>query len=79
MNQEDKTIAIVDHSRDFGAMGELLRALQEEEEKTESSPMETPETKITQNTAEIMTEIHKILKEIAETQKSILEEVKKGK
>jgi hypothetical protein len=79
MNQEDKTIAIVDHSRDFGAMGELLRALQEEEEKTESSPMEILETKITQNIAEIMTEIHKILKEIAETQKSILEELKKGK
>jgi hypothetical protein len=79
MNQEDKTIAIADHSRDFGAMGELLRALQEEEEKTESSPMEIPETKITQNIAEIMTEIHKILKEIAETQKSILEELKKGK
>jgi hypothetical protein len=80
MNQEDKTIAIVDHSRDFGAMGELLRALQKEElEKTESSPMEIPETKITQNIAEIMTEIHKILKEIAETQKSILEEIKKGK
>lgn len=80
MNQEDKTISIVDHSRDFGAMGELLRALQKEElEKTEISPMEIPETKITQNTTEIMIEIHKILKEIAETQKSILEEIKKGK
>jgi hypothetical protein len=41
--------------------------------------MEILETKITQNIAEIMTEIHKILKEIAETQKSILEELKKGK
>jgi hypothetical protein len=76
MNPEDKTIAIADQSREFGAMGELLRELQKEElEQTESSP-ETPETRTIQNTKELMAEINATLKEIAETQKSILEEIK---
>jgi hypothetical protein len=76
MNPEDKTIAIADHSREFGAMGELLRELQKDElEQTESSP-ETPETRTKQNTKELMAEINATLKEIAETQKSILEEIK---
>jgi ribonuclease HI len=77
MNPEDKTIACADKSREFGAMGELLRALQEEElEQTESSSLEIPEASITQNTAELMAEINATLKEIAETQKMILEEIK---
>jgi hypothetical protein len=76
MNPEDKTIATADQSREFGAMGELLRALQKEElEQTESSP-ETPETRTIQNTTELMAEINATLKKIAETQKSILEEIK---
>jgi len=80
MNQEDKTIIISDKSREFGAMGQLLRELQEEElEQNESSPAEIPEVKITKNTTEIMAEINATLKEIAETQKSILEEIKRSK
>lgn len=80
MNQKDKTIIISDKSREFGAMGQLLRELQEEElEQNERSPAEIPEVKITKNTTEIMAEINATLKEIAETQKSILEEIKRSK
>lgn len=80
MNQEDKTIVIADQSREFGAMGELLRELQKEElEQTESSPVETPEVRITKSTTELLAEISATLKEIAETQKSILEEIKRSK
>lgn len=71
----------VDQSREFGAMGELLRALQKEElEQTEIPLVENnPEAKITQNTTELMIEISSTLKEIAETQKNILKEIKKNK
>jgi len=80
MNQEDKTIDSSDQTREFGEMGELLRALQNEElEQTESSPVETPEASITQNTIELITEINGTLKQIAETQKMILEEIKRSK
>ena len=80
MTQEDKTITSYDKSREFGAMGQLLRELQEEEmEQNESSPAEIPEVEITKNTTEIMAEINETLKEIAETQKSILEEIKRSK
>jgi hypothetical protein len=68
MNQEDKTIINADKSREFGAMGELLRELQKEEmEQNESSPAETPEVKITKDITELMAEISTTLKEIAET------------
>lgn len=77
MNPKDKAIACADKSREFGAMGELLRELQKEElEQNESSPVETPVTRTTQNTTELMAEISATLKEIAETQKMILEEIK---
>lgn len=80
MNQEEKTIASADQSREFGAMGELLRALQKEEmEQTETSPVETLEVSLTQSTIELMKEINETLKEIAETQKSILEEIRSNK
>lgn len=80
MNQEDKAIAGTDQSREFGAMGELLRALQKEElEQTETSSVEISEARITQNTIELMTEISATLKEIAETQKNILKEIKKNR
>mgnify|MGYP002344196736 FL=1 len=71
----------VDQSREFGAMGELLRALQKEElEQTEIPPVENnPEAKITKNTTELIIEISSTLKEIAETQKNILKEIKKNK
>ncbi|RXA17423.1 hypothetical protein EQO05_12320 [Methanosarcina sp. MSH10X1] len=77
MNNEDKATGDADQSREFGAMGELLRELQKEEmEQNEISPAETPESRITQNTIDLMTEINATLKEIAETQKSILEELR---
>jgi hypothetical protein len=77
MNNEDKATGGADQSREFGAMGELLRELQKEEmEQNEISPAETPESRITQNTIDLMTEINATLKEIAETQKSILEELR---
>lgn len=80
MNQEEKTIAAADRSREFGTMGELLRELQKEElEQTESTPAEIPEVRITKSITELMAEINTTLKEIAETQKSILEEIKRSK
>jgi hypothetical protein len=80
MNPEDKARSGTDQSHEFGAMGELLRALQKEEtEQTENSPLETSEAHIAQNTIELMTEINATLKEIAETQKSILAELKRSK
>jgi hypothetical protein len=80
MDKEDK-MDDVDQSREFGAMGELLRALQKEElEQTEIPPVENnPEAKITKNTTELIIEISSTLKEIAETQKNILKEIKKNK
>jgi len=77
MNNEDKASGGADKSREFGVMGELLRALQKEEmEQTEISPEKIPEARITQSTIDLMTEINATLKEIAETQKSILEELR---
>lgn len=69
---------------EFGVLGDVLLELQREEmEETETCQAEapetpeTPETGITQNTVEILTEINATLKEIAETQKRILEEIEK--
>lgn len=80
MDKEDKKDD-VDQSREFGVMGELLWALQKEElEQTEIPPVEnSPEATITQITTELLIEISSTLKEIAETQKSILKEIKKNK
>jgi hypothetical protein len=78
MDQEDKTIVTADKSREFGAMGELLRELQKEEmETSETSSVETPEENINQNMVMLMKEINESLKEITEIQKSILEELKR--
>ncbi|KKH99429.1 hypothetical protein EO95_06070 [Methanosarcina sp. 1.H.T.1A.1] len=80
MYLEDEETASADKSREFGALGDVLRELQREEvEQTETCLVETPETNTTQKTIEIMTEINATLKEIAETQKKILEEIKKNK
>jgi len=77
MKNEDKASGGADKSREFGVMGELLRALQKEEmEQTEISPEKIPEARITQSTIDLMTEINATLKEVAETQKSILEELR---
>ncbi len=70
---------------EFGVLGDVLLELQKEEmEENEACQVETRETGITQNTVEkntveILTEINATLKEIAETQKRILEEIEKNK
>ncbi|KKH48737.1 hypothetical protein [Methanosarcina sp. 1.H.A.2.2] len=80
MYLEDEEAVSADKSREFGVLGDVLRELQREEvEQTETYLVETPETNTTQKTIEIMTEINATLKEIAETQKKILEEIKKNK
>ena len=79
MCHEDKAAACVDNSREFGVMAEVLRTLQREElEQTETCIMEISETSTTQSMIDIMTEINSTLKEIAETQKRILKEIKKN-
>ncbi|AKB74313.1 hypothetical protein MSLAZ_1052 [Methanosarcina lacustris Z-7289] len=80
MNLEDEETVTDEMSREFGVLGDVLRELQREEmEETETCLVEIQETVITQNTMEILTEINATLKEIAETQKKILEEIKKNK
>lgn len=80
MYYEDKTAASVDKSREFGVLGDVLRELQREElEEIETCLVEIQETGMTENAMEIMAEINATLKEIAETQKRILEEIKKNR
>ena len=80
MYLEDEETVNDEKSREFGVLGDVLRELQMEEmEETETCLMEIQETIITQNTTEILTEINATLKEIAETQKKILEEIKKNR
>jgi len=80
MYLEDEETLNDEKSREFGVLGDVLRELQREEmEETETCQVEIQETIITQNTIEILTEINATLKEIAETQKKILEEIKKNK
>ena len=80
MNLEDEETVNDEKSREFGVLGDVLLELQREEmEETEKCLVEIQETIITQNTMEILTEINATLKEIAETQKKILEEIKKNK
>jgi len=77
---EDEETVNDEKSREFGVLGDVLRELQREEmEETDTCLVEVQETIITQNTIEILTEINATLKEIAETQKRILEEIKKNK
>jgi hypothetical protein len=80
MHLEDEETVNDEKSLEFGVLGDVLRELQREEmEETETCLVEVQETIITQNTVEILTEINATLKEIAETQKRILEEIKKNK
>lgn len=80
MYNEDKAEASADRSREFGVLGDVLRELQREElEEVEECLAVIPETSMTENTIEIMAEINATLKEIAETQKRILEEIKKSR
>ncbi|MDY9926701.1 hypothetical protein [Methanosarcina sp.] len=80
MYNEDKAAASDDKSREFGVLGDVLRELQREEmEHTETCQVEISETSIIKGMLELITEINTTLKEIAETQKKILEEVQKKK
>jgi tRNA(Ser,Leu) C12 N-acetylase TAN1 len=77
---EDKAADSVDKSREFGVLGNVLRELQREEfEEIETCLEEIQETSMTQSTTEILAEINSTLKEIAETQKKILEEIQKNR
>ena len=78
MHCEDKTADSADKSREFGVLGNVLMELQREElEEIDTCLEETRKAGVTQNTAEILAEINASLKEIAATQKKILEEQKK--
>lgn len=80
MYNEDKGADSDDKSREFGVLGDVLRELQREEfEEIETCLEDLQETGVTQSTMEIMAEINLTLKEIAETQKQILEEIQKGR
>ncbi len=80
MNLEDEETVNDEKSREFGVLGDVLRELQREEmEETGTCLVEIQETIVTQDTMEILTEINATLKEIAETQKKILEEIKKNR
>lgn len=70
----------IDKSREFGVLGDVLRELQREElEYTEACQVEISESSITEKMLDSMTQINKTLKEIAETQKKILEEIQKNR
>jgi hypothetical protein len=80
MYDEDKAASNDDKSRDFGVLGDVLRELQREEsEHTETCQVENSEAIITKGMLELITEINITLKEIAETQKKILEEIQKNR
>jgi hypothetical protein len=69
---------VVDKSREFGVLGDVLRELQREEsEYPEACKADVSESGITEKMLGTLTEINTTLKEIAETQKKILEEIQK--
>lgn len=79
MCKEYKAEADNSESCDFGVMGEIIRNLQREEEGLEQTVTclkEVAEINKTQDQIEILKEINASLKEIAETQKAILEEIR---
>lgn len=80
MYGEDKAAESNDKSREFGVLGNVLRELQREElEYTEICQVEISESSINEKMLESITQINKTLKEIAETQKKILEEIQKNR
>ena len=80
MHSEDKAAATADKSREFGVFGDVLRELQKEElEYTETCDVEVSEFSATDRMPELIEEINTTLKEIAETQKKILEEIQKDR
>ncbi|HWR26203.1 MAG TPA: hypothetical protein VN278_08170 [Methanosarcina sp.] len=79
MHHKDEATAGTNKSCEFGVLGEVLRTLQKEElEQTETHQIAVSETHPTENILELISEINTTLKEIAETQKKILEEIKKN-
>ena len=82
VSKDDKAEADNLENCGFGAMGEILKTLQKEEEELEQTRTSLKEV-ITTNTAqeqvEILKEINAKLKEIVEIQKAILEEVIKNR
>ena len=81
MCKEDKAKAETSENCGFGAMTEILRTLKREEEleQTKICLGEVPAINSAENQIELLKEISTKLKEIAETQKAILEEIKKKK
>jgi hypothetical protein len=78
--EEDKPKADNQENCGFGVMGEILRNLQREEEEFEQTVTclkEVTEINKKQDQIEILKEISMNLKVIAETQKSILKELRK--
>ena len=75
--KKDKIGAYDSESCSFGVMGEILRTLQKEEDLAKSCETQTLESEISHRTLDLISEINKTLKDIAETQKRILEELKK--
>ncbi|WP_410510260.1 hypothetical protein RSJ42_09120 [Methanosarcina hadiensis] len=68
-----------DKSREFGVLGNVLRELQREElEYTETCQVEASESSVNEKMLKSMAQINETLKEIAETQKKILEEIQKN-
>jgi len=80
MYLKDEELIKDQKSREFGVFGDVLRELQMEEmEEAETCLVGIKENTTTENTMEILAEISATLKEIAETQKKILEEIKKNR
>ena len=80
MQKQYNAVAEVDKSREFGVLGDILRELQREEsEYTETCEVEISESNRTKRMLELITEINTTLKEIAETQRKILEEIQKSR
>ena len=78
MNNEDNPERETCEDPRFGVMGEILRALQKEElEQEETQQLEIQEIDLTKKIMGTLTEINTTLKELLETQKQILAEIKK--
>ena len=80
MYQEDEPVESPGKSREFGVLGDVLRTLQMEElEESRKYSVKITESDTEQNLTKLIVEINNTLKEIAETQKKILEEIKRKK
>jgi hypothetical protein len=79
MPYENEATESTDRSCEFGVFGGILRSLQNEELDLEKAcTSKTPETIATPNVIDLLKEINLTLKEISDTQKDILKEIKKN-